>query len=155
MSVADVNAIIRTYLTTASAATNPLIALIGDQIYCPRLPENVKLLDGAGLSTPAISFFARGGTSTPYIPGMVTPSIQFDCWATDTIIITPPDPGFQKARQVYRALYDALQGIQNVTVGSYQIKSALEEVQGVDMVDVEIPEYYRVLTFFSMMIRAE
>jgi len=155
MSIADTNSIIRTYLTTASAATNPLIALVGTQIYCPRLPENVKLLDGAGVSTPAISFFSRGGTSTPYIPGIVTPSIQFDCWATDAPVDVPPTSGSIKAREVYRALYDALQGIQNVTVGAYKILSAIEEVQGMDLVDSEIQNYFRVLTFFSVMIRAE
>ncbi len=150
MAIADTNAIIRTYLTTASAATNPLIALVGSQIYCPRLEENVSLVT-AGVSTPAISFFTRGGPSTPYIPGIITPSVQFDCWATDV----SPVSGSIKAREVYRALYDALQGIQNTTVGAYTILSAIEEVQGQDLVDVEIPEYFRVLTFFSIMVRAE
>ena len=147
MSVADTNAIIRTYLITSSAKVDNLIALVGERIYCPRLPEKIDLADG-----PAISFFARGGTSTPYIPGIVSPSVQFDCWATD---IDGGDSGSIKARQVYRALYDALQGIQNVTVGSYQIMSAIEEVQGQDLVDTEIQNYFRVLTFFEVMIRAE
>ena len=149
MAIADTNAIIRTYLTTASPATNPLIALVGSQIYCPRLPENVKLVTALGVSTPAISFFSRGGTSTPYIPGIITPSVQFDCWATDA----PSGP--IKAREVYRTLYDALQGIQNVTVGADKILSAIEVVQGMDLVDSEIQNYFRVLIFFSVMIRAE
>ena len=137
MAIADTNAIIRSYLTTASPAVNPLIALVGGRIYCPRLPENATL--------PAIDFFTRGGESTPYIPGIPEPSIQFDCWAANSI----------DAREVYRALYDALQGIQDVTVGSYKILSAIEEVQGQDLVDVEIPNYFRVLTFFKIMVRAE
>ncbi|MCK4723773.1 MAG: hypothetical protein KAT75_10730, partial [Dehalococcoidia bacterium] len=62
-------------------------------------------------------------------------------------------------RQVYRALYSVLQGVQNqlVTVdgSDYMILSAIEEVQGQDLQDVDIPEYFRVLTSFSMMIRAE
>lgn len=131
----DTNAVIRTYL----AADAGLIALIGTplpvRLYCPRLPENHTL--------PAISFFTRGGTSTPYIPGMPAPSVQFDCWASDPIV----------ARQVYRALYDALQGIQNVAVGVNYILSAREEVQGQDLVDVDIPNYFRVLTFFEIMVR--
>ena len=155
MAVADVNSIILSYLTTASTLVDPLIALVGAQIYCPRLPENVKLLDVAGVSTPAISFFSRGGISTPYIPGIVTPSVQFDCWAMDAPVDPVPTSGPIKARQVYCVLYSALQGIQNVAVGSYQIMSAIEEVQGMDLVDETIPEYYRVLTFFSIMIRAE
>lgn len=137
MAVADVNAIINTYLTTSSAKVDPLIALVSDRIYCPRLPEKATL--------PAVSYFVRGGLSTPYIPGIVNPSFQFDCWAANPI----------DAKEVYRKLYDALQGIQNITVGAYQIMSAIEEVQGQDLVDVEIPNYFRVLTFFDVMVRAE
>ena len=133
MAIADTNSIIRAYLVTSTTLT----ALVGDRIYSPRLPENKPL--------PAISFFTRGGTSTPYIPGIPEPSVQFDCWADNPI----------EAREVYRALYDNLQGIQNVTVGSYQIMSAIEEVQGQDLVDELVPNYFRTLTFFSIMIRAE
>lgn len=192
MSIGDIDAIIRAYLVTQTALT----ALVGGatpRIYSPRLPEKATL--------PAIGFFARGGTSTPYIPGVVTPSVQFDCWASSSI----------EARRIYRALYDALQGIQNVNAGivvvigtdgndyycilahtatadnepitganfatywattggsgmgttwangeiyrtTYQIMSAIEEVQGQDLVDVEIPNRFRVLTFFEIMVRAE
>lgn len=132
----DTNAVILEYLTTASAATNPLLALVGAHgIYCPRAPENASL--------PNVTFFTRGGTSTPYIPDLPSPSVQFDCWADNLI----------DAREVYRALYDALQGIQNVEVGSNEILSAIEEVQGQDLVDTDIPGRFRVLTFFSIMIR--
>lgn len=137
MTIADTNKIVRDYLVASSAKTDPLIALVAARIYCPRLPENAVL--------PAIGYFTRGGTSTPYIPGWLTPSVQFDCWADNPI----------EAREVYRLLYDALQGIQNVTVGSFSIESAIEEVQGQDLVDVEIPEYFRVLSFFSIIIKAE
>ena len=147
MAIADTNAIINSYLTTSSAKVDPLIALVADRIYCPRLPEKATL--------PAVSYFTRGGTSTPYIPGIPEPSVQFDCWATDTELAGVVTKGSIIARQVYRALYDALQGIQNVTVEAYQIMSAIEEVQGQDRVDVEIPNYFRVLTFFSIMVRAE
>ena len=133
MAVADVNAIIKTYLATCATLT----ALVSTRIYCPRLPENATL--------PAVSYFVRGGTSTPYIPGVINPSIQFDCWADDPI----------DAREVYRKLYDNLQGIQNQQVGSYYIMSAIEEVQGQDLVDTEIQNYFRVLAFFEIMIRAD
>ncbi len=137
MAIADTNAIIRTYLTSAACATLTGVLATADSIYCPRLPEGVAL--------PAVSFFTRGGTSTPYIPGIPNPSVQFDCWADDPIT----------ARNVYDKLYDNLQGIQNITVGAYKILSAIEEVQGQDLVDTEIPNYFRVLTFFSIMIKAE
>ena len=138
MAVADTNAILKVYLDTCTTLT-ALVKAPGEsaRIYCPRLPQNATL--------PAVGFFVRGGTSTPYIPGIPNPSVQFDCWATSPIV----------ARQVYRALYDNLQGIQNIKVGSYQIMSAIEEVQGMDLVDTEIPNYFRTLTFFSIMIRAE
>ena len=130
MSISDVNVIIRDYLTTSSTLADPLIALVGERIYIPRLPENATL--------PAIGFFGRGGVSHPYIPGIVTPSVQFDCWADNPI----------GAREVYRALYSSLQGIQNVPVGVYDIMSAIEEVQGQDLVDELMPNYFRTLTFF-------
>ena len=144
MAIADTNAIIRAYLVTCGTLT----ALIGGatpRIYCPRLPENTTWPVGEG----AVSFFTRGGTSTPYIPGMPEPSVQFDCWASTSIV----------ARQIYRALYDNLQGIQGkvVTVGppSEIIWSAIEEVQGQDLVDIEIPNYFRTLAFFKFVIKAE
>jgi len=143
--VIDTNEVIRAYLALDAG----LIALVGDRIYCPRLHENTTL--------PAIGFFTRGGTSTPYIPDIPAPSVQFDCWAKDEVVggvVTKK--GSIIARQVYRALYDALQGIQNVkvTIGAtdYYILSAREEVQGQDLVDVEIPNYYRVLTFFEIIV---
>ena len=59
--------------------------------------------------------------------------------------------------QVYRAVYNALQGLQNQAVvidgHTYYILSAREEVQGQDLVDADIPNYFRVLTFFEVMIR--
>ncbi|MBA7641805.1 hypothetical protein ES703_49490 [subsurface metagenome] len=133
MSLTDTNKVIQAYLLTCGTLTD----LVDVRIHCPRLPEKATL--------PAVSFFTRGGLSTPYIPGIVNPSVQFDCWAANPI----------DAREVYCALYDGLQGIQNVTVDSYLIMSAIEEVQGQDLVDVEIPNYFRVLTFFNIMIRAE
>jgi len=139
MAIEDSNRIIRDYLLTCGSLT-PLLATV-TSIYCPRLPENAVL--------PAVSFFTRGGVNNPYIPGMLEPSVQFNCWAGTPIV----------ARQVYRALYDNLQGIQGkvVTVGppTEIIWSAIEEVQGQDLVDVEIPNYFRTLTFFRFMIKAE
>ena len=127
----DTNAVIREYLAAQAGIT----ALVSTRIYNPRLPENATL--------PAISFFTRGGISNKYIPPMPEPSIQIDCWADDPIT----------ARSVYGAVYDALQGIQNVAVGAYSIASAEEEVQGQDVPDIDIPNYYRVVTFFKVLIK--
>ena len=134
--IADTNAIIRAYLVTQTTLTG-LIGGVNPRIYCPRLPENATL--------PAISFFTRGGLTNPHIEKIVSPSVQFKCWAGNPI----------DAREVYRALFSALQGIQMVTVGSYSILGALEEVQGQDLVDADIQGYFNVLTFFEVMIRAD
>jgi len=130
----DVNSIVRKYL----AADPGLIGIVGNRIFCPRLPENTTL--------PALALFVRGGSSTPYIPPVVDPSIQFDCWGKSPI----------EARSVYTTLYEALQGIQNVAVvigiDTYYIKSAIEEVQGQDVQSVDFPNYYRVISFFRVKI---
>jgi len=145
MSLPDSNQIIRAYLASGAGATAGLVAVVGTRIYVPRLPENAIL--------PAIGFFTRGGTSTPYIPDLPSPSVQFNCWADNPIT----------ARNVYRKLYDALQGIQHVAVTilgtTYYIESAIEEVQGQDLADNpgensnDIQNYFRVLTFFNIMVK--
>ena len=141
MALADTNTILRAYLVTQVALT----AIVGTRIISPRLYENCIL--------PAVSFFTRGGTSTPYIPDLPIPSVQFDCWADNPIT----------ARNVYRKLYDALQGIQHVAVTiagtTYYIESAIEEVQGQDLADNsgensnDIQNYFRVLAFFNIMVK--
>ncbi len=149
MSLVDTNRLIRTYLTTPSVLADPLIAVIGDRLYCPRLPENATL--------PAISFFSRGGSASAELPHIFSPSVQFDCWAKDTEVGGVVTKGFNIARQVYRLLYDVLQGLDSepVTIDLvlYYIMKAREEVHGQDLVDVEIPNYFRVLTFYSITIR--
>ena len=134
----DVNAIVRAWLVTQGTLT----AKVGGatpRIYCPRLPEGAVL--------PAIGFFVRGGVSTPYIPPIVDPSFQFDCWAASQIA----------AREVYGALYDVLQGIQSetITIGAttYRLMAAREEVSGQDVQDVENPGYHRVIAYFSLKIQ--
>lgn len=133
----DTNSIIRAFLAGQTAITD----IVDTRIYCPRLPENADL--------PALGFFTRGGTSTPYIPYLVEPSIEFDCWASAPIV----------ARGLYMAIYDALQGIQNETVvvglDTFHILSAIEEVQGQDLQDVDIPNYFRVLAFFKILINTK
>jgi len=132
----DTNAIIRAYLVGQATLTD----IVGTQIYCPRLQENATL--------PALSFFTRGGVDNPHIETLEIPSVQFDCWDDDPI----------GAREVYRALYNILQGIQNVNVvigaDTYRILSAVEEVKGQDLQDVDIPNYFRVVTFFKIDIQA-
>lgn len=134
MSLMDTNIIIRTYLLTQTALTD----LVSNRIYCPRASENAEL--------PNITFSTRGGRSTPYIPDLPSPSVQFDCWADDPI----------EARSIYMSLYDALQGIQNesVTVGTTDyLVHAIEEVHGQDLVDMDIPGRFRVLSFWEIIVK--
>lgn len=143
MALVDTNSLIVDYLTTSCILTDPLIALIGGigapRLYCPRIPENASL--------PAVSFFTRGGSASAELPHIFSPSVQFDCWASS----------LEDAREVYRALYDALAGLGSVDItidGTlYYIMKAREEVQGQDLVDIDIPGYFRVMTFYSITIR--
>jgi len=147
MAIGDINSIIRKWLS----ACTTLIALIGTadpRIYCPRLEENATL--------PAVSFKVIGGDSTPYIPGIVEPLVEFDCWANN----------LEDAREVYRALYDNLQGIQGRTgwlsfpliwpvVWGHRLLSAIEENRGADLVDTDIQNRFRKRTTFRIMVRGE
>jgi len=133
MAIADINSIINTYLNTLTT----LIALTSTRIYAVLLPEDPVL--------PAVSYNVIGGPNDPYIPGRLNPSVQFDCWAENEI----------DAWEVYRKLYDGLQGVQFKTVGDYQIQSAIEEVQGQVITDAEISGFFRVMCIFSLVIRAE
>ena len=131
----DSNVVIRDYLVSRPA----LIALVSTRIYAANpLPENAAL--------PAISFFTRGGTSIPSVPTRIVPSVQFSCWADDPV----------EAREIYRALYDELNGLYDATVtidGTvYYILRAVEEVQGQDIQDTDFQGYWKVLTFYSITI---
>jgi hypothetical protein len=101
---------------------------------------------------PAISYFIRGGTSLPIKKGIAMPSVQFNCWADNLI----------EAREVYRALFDYLQGnggyydsYTPVVIGgiTYNILEIREEVQGQDLVDVDVPNYFSVLSFWEFKIQ--
>ncbi len=151
MSLVDTNHLIRTYLTTSAALTDPLLNLIGGaanpRLYSPRLPQKHTL--------PAISFFTRGGRASAELPHIFSPSVQFDCWALS--YRGESSSASIRAREVYRKLYDALQGLGSITVTldgtPYYIVKAFEEVQGQDLVDSEILNYFRVITFYSITIR--
>ncbi len=125
-------AIMRTYLGDQL----PLMALITGGLYSPRLPESK--------SPPAMAFFVRGGTANPHIPPIPSPSFQFDCWADSPEV----------AYDIYKELYDTIQGLQNqtVTVGGtdYRIMSAVEEVQGQQIQPVDPQDYHRVLGLFQV-----
>lgn len=135
----DTNKVVRQFLLGDAALTG----LVSTRIMCPRIRENTTL--------PAVSYFTRGGKALPIVKGIVSPSVQFMCWAQTPVA----------AREVYGALFDALQGIGGyynaftpVTVegNTHNILSVAEEVQGQDLQDTT-SNYYYVLTFFQFKIQ--
>jgi hypothetical protein len=141
MAFGDPNAIVRKFVAADAGVT----ALVGARIYVPRIPEKSTY--------PAIGMFIRGGFSTPYIPEVIEPSFQFDCWAKN---LDDPSAGQIAARAVYSALYECLQGAQDetVTIGvnTFRLLGAVEEGQGQDIQGPENTGYYRVLAFFRVML---
>ncbi len=133
----DPNAILRVWI----AAQPALIALVGSRIYSPRVPEGIPL--------PALAFFCHGGNSNAHIRPIVEPAYQIDCWGRNPI----------EARSVYTAVYDALQGAeqQSVVVGgtTYRILSAVEEMPGQDLQEVDPHDYHRVVGFFQLVIQTD
>ena len=132
----DTNIVILTYLLSKTDITD----LVGTRVYAANpLPENATL--------PAINFFVRGGTSIPQVPKVVMPSIQINCWAE-----TPED-----SREVYRAVYDVLNGLGNyectIDGTTYYISGSIEEVQGQDIQDISIQEYWNTMAFYQITIR--
>lgn len=130
----DTSVILRAYLLTS-----PLSAAVGGRVYLFRAPENAAL--------PNVTLFHRGGRSDPYIPDIPAASKQIECWAAAPL----------EARSIYRVLYNALQGIQNVPISvggnDYVILSAIEEAHGQDALDTGIPNRYRVLSFWEIKIK--
>ena len=132
----DTNIVILTYLLSKTDITD----LVSTRVYAANpLPENAML--------PAINFLTRGGTSIPKVPVVVSPSVQFNCWAET--------PG--GAREVYRALYDVLNGLNNAEITidgtNYYITYAREEVQGQDIQDIAIQGFWNTMAFYSITIR--
>ncbi len=139
----DTNAVIRQFLLDDAT----ILGLVSTRIYCPRAPENAAL--------PNITFSNRGGVANPHIPDLAVVSVQIDCWAEDD----DPSVAAIQARQVYRAVYDRLQGVQSTTTTvngtTYRVLSGREEVAGQDLADVDIIGRFKVLTFFEIQIREE
>lgn len=85
----DVESIVRAYLASVTAVTT----LVSIRIYASQnLPPGYSVSNG-----PAILFGPRGG-GQDYSSKMLTPSMQFRCYAATEKL----------ARQVSNALYDAL-----------------------------------------------
>lgn len=139
----DANKILRTYLLAQPSLT----AIVSQRVFCPVVPE--------GETLPALGFFIRGGDANSSTRKIIRPSFQFDCWGTNQV----------GARALSTALFDILQGIGGyydafipVVVGAstFYILSAKEDVQAQDMQeDVNLPNYFKVLSFFTIKMQIE
>lgn len=86
-------AVIRTFLLTKTVITNLVGSDPGARLYYgPSLPAGYTPANG-----PAVLFNRRGGGQT-YDSGLLTPSMQYLCYAST----------LSTAEELYRALYTAL-----------------------------------------------
>ena len=128
----DSNAAIVEFLKTDA----PLTTKVGTNIYVGRLKDGFNL-------GPAVVVSTRGGRAELYVPH-IRPSVQFKCYGSTQI----------EAREVYRLIFDALDGIDGVTlVSGRHIANALEEVHGQDLIDPDT-NWPFVLSFFEVRLRA-
>ena len=133
LTAIDTNSILVTYFKTQSTLTDLTTTA---RIYGPPgLPADFTI-------QPAVSFFTSGGNSDLYVTELRSPSKTIKCWGSTPV----------EARQVYRALYQVLQGIERVTVESNIILCAEQEVEGQDLIDPDT-DWPFVLTFFKVMMR--
>ena len=129
----DVEAVIRAHLVAQTTpALEALYALTADRIYASQsLPTDYRPADG-----PAILFTTRGG-GQDYSSAILRPSVQYRCYAKDE----------EKARDAYRALYDALNDQSGVGITQSRL-----ETQGQLLTDPESTWPY-VLCAFQHSIR--
>jgi hypothetical protein len=133
----DSNLAVKTWLSSSQAITG----LVGDRIYCGMLPEGYDPeVDG-----DAITFFTRTGTAHPELP-LISPSVQIECWSQVH--------GQQRARAVYRAVFDLCHQKNHIDLGEAgYILSSTEEVQGQDLIDPDT-KWAEVLTYYRLTMRA-
>ncbi len=140
MGLLDTNAVLRKLLADDTNVKN----LVSTRVYAGKLPE--------GATLPAVTFTSTGGRADEVISVMPEPSIPINAWADDPI----------EARQVYRAVYDALFYLinQKVTIGEgeeavdYYILWTREDTHGIDLQDPDAPGYYRVMSYWTIKFRA-
>lgn len=124
------------WLSSSTAVTD----IAGSRIYGGLLPQDVNVdEDGSALTVTV-----RGGESDSETP-LIHPSIQIETWAGPY--------KFQQAGELYRAVYDVMQGQNMIPLTNGFILSSVNEVLGQPMVD---PDTNRatVVSFWKLMMRA-
>lgn len=126
----DAEKVIRDFLLLNAA----LVALVDDRIYAGvDLPPGYKPGDG-----PAVLFAVRGGADS-YHSGTFWPSCQYSCYAATE----------REAREVYRALYDALNDQAGVNINQSRLETPGQILRDQDT------DWPFVLTAFRHWIRNE
>ncbi|MCG3197087.1 MAG: hypothetical protein GHCLOJNM_01571 [bacterium] len=129
----DPNAVLRAHLLTVSGVT----AVVGDRVWAVLLKPGYTPSVG-----PAVTFACRGGRTNPHVPDLPSATVQIQCWGSTPFV----------ARSLYGAVYDALQGVERVQVGSNVIDSMVEDVAGQDLVDPGT-EWPNVLSIWTLLVR--
>lgn len=98
-----------------------------------------------GTTFPAITFDTVGGETELHVP-LIKPRVQVRCWH---------DTDQEVARQVYRAVHDALYNLRNQTLaGSEFLVETEEVVHGQDLVDPQ-SGFRTVLSFWRLSFHKE
>ena len=112
-------------LRTHLAADSPLGALVSSRIYSPDLPATYDF--SVGGRSDALTFKAVGGDHEDPTP-VVHVSFEFKGWALSAV----------RAHEIFMRVFDALHGIQNVTVGGVDIMHARIESGPVQIEDPDV-----------------
>jgi hypothetical protein len=121
--VINANSLIRQYLLTQSTVTNLLGTNKDGSIYAaPDLPEHYDAAKG-----PCIQLFRTGGMSHPEIPELVEPIVHIRVWADQQ--------KYKLASDVYGAVHDVLHGVNEITLSSGTIISAIEATGPTELTD--------------------
>jgi len=137
----NTNTILREWLVTAGTE---LFTLVGERVIVAAAMETAEGEGYDGSTTKFLELFTRGGKSEIRKP-LPQPSVQIKCFGGS---YKPHD-----AREVYRALYDRLQGQHGQETASGRILSAYEEGYGADIIDPDTNWFY-VLSFWRVMCSA-
>lgn len=138
----DPNALVAVWLRSLNLLPNILPARGGTgSIYAVNLPPDFVITDG-----PTILVAARTGTSQTEISGIIQPRMQITVW--DNV------GQAQRARQVYSALYDAIDGKGNIAInGVGTIMSCYEVQPPQDLTDPET-DWATVVSFYELFARS-
>ena len=139
MAVCDPKTIISSFLvSTVTAALTAMRVKTGTRIYT-RLPIAFALQQ-------ALTFRITATTENQNIPEIVECAVEFHCWGASEA----------QATEVSRLLYDALQGIERIAVGSNYILNAEHNSTQDPIIDPDSTqgeEWWFALSLYTIQVR--